>query len=85
MEKVAQIFYNENYADIDELNESDRPQKFSFQIFNKTINKEIEECGKISKLEKKYNDLEILENIYKITPIIDIKKRFSKKIAKIPK
>ena len=48
MEKVAQIFYNENYADEDELEDSDRHEKMNFKIFTKTITEEIENCNKFN-------------------------------------
>ena len=108
MEKVAQIFYNENYADEDDNNEFNGEQKpkCNFKIFSKTINNEIDNCANyskednsnnntknknneddldlnniiddknanINKLKFRNNDLDLLENIYKITPILDMNK-----------
>ena len=103
MEKVAQIFYNENYADEDELEQSKSHMKFNFKIFNKTAREEIEKYGDYTKVNStennncfelnynhkknndiksrtidinkrfhfKNNDLDLLESIYKITPILD--------------
>ena len=106
MEKVAQIFYNENYADEDELEDSDRHEKMNFKIFTKTITEEIENCNKFNisnnsrenKNNKKNNnniksktinindkyisdnkELDILEKIYKITPIGNKNKKDIKK------
>ena len=105
MEKVAQIFYNENYAD-EEENGSNciKQSKYSFKIFSKTINNEIDNYDNFTKVDNDYTenikilgikkknnnnenninynnklkfrnkDLDLLENIYKITPIIDINK-----------
>ena len=108
MEKVAQIFYNENYADEDELNQSKNP-KCNFKIFSKSINYEIDNYANFTKVENdtqntkffenfkknnnlnknddislddksksklkfRNNDLDLLEKIYKITPILDINK-----------
>ena len=42
MEKVAQVFYNENYAEEDEIEASNRREKFNFKVFNKTVREEIE-------------------------------------------
>ena len=42
MEKVAQIYYNENYAEEDEMEYSKKHQKFNFKVFNKTIREEID-------------------------------------------
>ena len=119
MEKVAQIFYNENYADDDENLSKDKKMKCNFKIFSKTINNEIDNFANFTKvynneqsennkifdinkneqinIKKKENNkinddinedeiksrnnyIELLENIYKITPIIDIKrnKKFEK-------
>ena len=48
MEKVAQIFYNENYGDDEEKDENEKNQKKekdkSIEIFTKKIIKEIEKC-----------------------------------------
>ena len=109
MEKVAQIFYNENYADEDE-NESndDKKIKYNFKVFSKTINNEIDNFANFTRVENnaqsennnnlknknnqinnkkneinKINDdevksrnnfIDLLEKIYKITPIIAIKR-----------
>ena len=109
MEKVAQIFYNENYADEDE-NESndDKKIKYNFKVFSKTINNEIDNFAYFTRVENnaqsennnnlknknnqinnkkneinKINDdevksrnnfIDLLEKIYKITPIIAIKR-----------
>ena len=100
MEKVAQIFYNENYADEEELKESKNP-KCNFKIFSKSVNHEIDNYANFTKVENdskflanlqynknndnktldnknklkfRNNDLYLLENIYKITPILDINK-----------
>ena len=43
MEKVAQIFYNENYADEDEDKKKEKNEE-NIQIFNKKISEEIENC-----------------------------------------
>ena len=129
MEKVAQIFYNENYADEDDNEENEnKKQKCNFKIFSKTINNEIDNYAnhtmedkedngysknnKIldffkknknnkdkdknkefdfyninddiinNKLQFRNNDLDLLENIYKITPIIDINNNKSKENKK---
>ena len=113
MEKEAQVFYNENYADEEENNNLDDEsrRKCNFKIFSKTINNEIDNYDNISKdytdsnnkilealkknkkkkkddsdnfldnesmdknkLKFRNNDLDLLENIYKITPILDIDK-----------
>ena len=119
MEKVAQIFYNENYADEEENNEfnGEKKSKCNFKIFSKTINNEIDNYANftkednnhsdnnkilealknnkknknkendldvnniaddrdinINKLKFRNNDLDLLENIYKITPILDEEK-----------
>ena len=43
MEKVAQIFYNNNYADENEKDEKNKKEKkFNFEIFSKKISEEIE-------------------------------------------
>ena len=42
MEKVAQIFYNENYAEEDEAENPKKHEKFQFKVFNKTVREEIE-------------------------------------------
>ena len=83
MEKVAQIFYNENYADEDELKESKNP-KCNFKIFSKSVNHEIDNYANFTKVENdsfnskflqfRNNDLDLLEKIYKITPILDLNK-----------
>ena len=109
MEKVAQIFYNENYADEDE-NESndDKKIKYNFKVFSKTINNEIDNFANFTRVENnaqsennnnlknknnqinnkkneinKINDdevksrnnfIDLLEKIYKITPIFAIKR-----------
>ena len=106
MEKVAQIFYNENYAE-EEENESndDLIKKYNFKVFSKTINNEIdnfaiftkfgnnEQCqnkknkeknkinNKISEIniidddiKSRNNYIDLLEKIYKITPILEIKR-----------
>ena len=119
MEKVAQIFYNENYADDDENLSKDKKMKCNFKIFSKTINNEIDNFANFTKvynneqsennkifdinkneqinikkkeinkinddinedeIKSRNNYIELLENIYKITPIIDIKrnKKFEK-------
>ena len=97
MEKVAQIFYNENYAEEDEAENMNRShkQKFNFKVFNKTVREEIDNIGNYTKVDintnesKSYedmksktidvnkrcfllkkNDLDLLENVYKITPIL---------------
>ena len=48
MEKVAQIFYNENYADEDKeeekKNKKKEPNKYNIQIFSKKIEEDIENC-----------------------------------------
>ena len=109
MEKVAQIFYNENYADEDENeNESNdgKKVKCNFKVFSKTINNEIDnfanftnvdnneqgenkknkeknqinnkasEINKINDddIKSRNNYIDLLENIYKITPILEIKR-----------
>ena len=112
MEKVAQVFYNENYADEESNGSSEnKKQKNNFKIFSKTINNEIDNYANFTKEDNDYsqnnkilnfyqknksnkeiefyninedknnnklqfrnNDLDLLENIYKITPIIDINK-----------
>ena len=119
MEKVAQIFYNENYANDDENLSKDKKMKCNFKIFSKTINNEIDNFANFTKvynneqsennkifdinkneqinikkkeinkinddinedeIKSRNNYIELLENIYKITPIIDIKrnKKFEK-------
>ena len=119
MEKVAQIFYNENYADDNENLSKDKKMKCNFKIFSKTINNEIDNFANFTKvynneqsennkifdinkneqinikkkeinkinddinedeIKSRNNYIELLENIYKITPIIDIKrnKKFEK-------
>ena len=40
MEKNAQVFYNENYADEDE--DTEKNEKFSFKIFSKTVKEELD-------------------------------------------
>ena len=113
MEKAAQVFYNENYADEEDNNNlDDEKSKCNFKIFSKTINKEIDNYDNSSKdfsnnnsnkilealrknkknkkddlddflanenidknkLKFRNNDLNLLENIYKITPILDLDK-----------
>ena len=95
MEKVAQIFYNENYVDEDPVEDSIRQKKINFKIFTKAVTEDIENCDKFtivsitnnndrsknnakpktininanSKLYFNNNDLELLEKIYKLTPI----------------
>ena len=106
MEKVAQIFYNENYAEEDELENSEKHEKFNFKVFNKTIREEIDNYDNYTRVDSdaennkffemknkknnlenediksktidinrkfiyKNNDLDLLEKIYKITPILD--------------
>ena len=108
MEKVAQIFYNENYAD-EEENENEYNDgkiiKCNFKVFSKTINNEIDnfanftnvenneqsknkknkEKNKINKksdineidddvIKSRNNYIDLLEKIYKITPILEIKR-----------
>ena len=118
MEKVAQVFYNENYADEEENNENneEKKSKYNFKIFSKTINNEIDNYANFSKegkgiksdnknkyddiereknsnldndknmnknkLKFRNNDLDLLENIYKITPIIDNEKEKNSKQEK---
>ena len=113
MEKVAQIFYNENYAEEDESDYSKKHQKFNFKVFNKTIREEIDNYDNYTsanndienenyfeqnniyvenkkfktieidkKLFCKKNNLELLEKIYKITPIFDDSNK-TKKYKKI--
>ena len=53
MEKVAQIFYNENYADAEEENNEEKEQKSLEKkklpkIFNQEIMKEIDNCESIT-------------------------------------
>ena len=119
MEKVAQVFYNENYADEDDNNEfnEEKKTKCNFKIFSKTINNEIDNYANFTKVDNdntdnnkileaikknkrnkdedlelemnnindnskmnknklkfRNNDLDMLENIYKITPILDNEK-----------
>ena len=97
MEKVAQIFYNENYAEEDEL-ENSKHQKFNFKVFNKTIKEEIDNYDNYTRFDNdnenkknkndkegiksktidinkeifyiQNNNLDLLENVYKITPIL---------------
>ena len=45
MEKVAQIFYNENYADEDEQEQSRKHSTYNFKIFNKSAREEIDKNG----------------------------------------
>ena len=113
MEKVAQIFYNENYADEDEQEQSRKHSTYNFKIFNKSAREEIEKNGdytmvntgndyimynqkkmndnnddtkyKTIDINKKFfkfknNDIDLLESIYKITPIFDgnIKNKYKK-------
>ena len=106
MEKVAQIFYNENYADEDEREQSRKNSRYNFKIFNKSAREEIDKTGdytmvntdnnfiicnqkkndnndiksKTIDINKKFfqfknNDIDLLEGIYKITPIIDDNKK----------
>ena len=50
MEKAAQVFYNENYADEEDNNNlDDEKSKCNFKIFSKTINKEIDNYDNSSK------------------------------------
>ena len=57
MEKVAQIFYNENYADEEDNNSKEnKNQKCNFKIFSKTINNEIDNCANFTKEEKDDNN-----------------------------
>jgi len=94
MEKVAQVFYNENYAEEDEIETPKRREKFNFKVFNKTVREEIENYDNYTlednhaknnkdieyktidnkKFNFKSNNIDILENIYKITPILDSNK-----------
>ena len=82
MEKVAQIFYNENYADEDELEQSKSHMKFNFKIFNKTAREEIEKYGDYTKVNSTENNncFELNYNHKKNNDIksrtIDINKRF---------
>ena len=97
MEKVAQIFYNENYAEEDEL-ENSKHQNFNFKVFNKTIKEEIDNYDNYTRFDNdnenkknkndkegiksktidinkeifyiQNNNLDLLENVYKITPIL---------------
>ena len=110
MEKVAQIFYNENYADDEGVEDSITHKKTNFKIFTKAVTEDIENCDKITivlhtenndrskniilnnkiniknsndtkskainicinnKLNFNNNDFDLLEKIYKITPIYD--------------
>ena len=99
MEKVAQIFYNENYAEEDEEENSNRKhnQKYNFKVFNKTVREEIDNYGNYTRVDNenkknnnyhyedmksktidvnkrffsiKNNGLDLLESVYKITPIL---------------
>ena len=99
MEKVAQVFYNENYAEEDELEDSNRKhnQKYNFKVFNKTVREEIDNYDNYTRVDNenqnknnyhdedkksktidvnkrffsiKNNGLDLLENVYKITPIL---------------
>ena len=119
MEKVAQVFYNENHADEEDNNEfnEEKKTKCNFKIFSKTINNEIDNYANFTKVDSdntdnnkilealkknkntkdeymeiemnninadskmnknrlkfRNNDLDMLENIYKITPILDNEK-----------
>ena len=111
MERIAQIFYNENYADEEDKKHSedkDQNDKNYMQIFSSKIKEEIENCnvntyvsnentGKqieindnnmYNKIDNKDNsnknqvkELTIIENNYKITPILykeDIKSELSR-------
>ena len=102
MEVVAQIFYNENYADEDEIDKSQKPQKFNFKVFNRTVRDEIDNYdnytnvdndnendnffkmksrqnnndnedmkSKTIDINKKIKELKLLEEVYKITPILE--------------
>ena len=111
MEKVAQIFYNENYVDDEGVEDSNRYKKVNFKIFTKAVIEDIENCDKFTivkhtetndrskiiipmnnknniknrndaksktinininnKLSSNNNDLDLLEKIYKLTPIYD--------------
>lgn len=110
MEKVAQIFYNENYVDEDPGEDSIRHKKINFKIFTKAVTEDIENCDKFTivhtdtndrnknitplnikndkdgrskmininsniKLSFNNNDLDLLEKIYKLTPIYDNNKK----------
>ena len=51
MEKVAQVFYNKNYADEDDdLHQSSKESKYNFKIFNKTAKEEIDNNGDYTKV-----------------------------------
>ena len=111
MERVAQIFYNENYVDENPDEDSIRHKKINFKIFTKAVTEDIENCDKFTivlytdnndrnknivpmnnknniknvnyaktktyningnnKLYFNNNDLDLLEKIYKLTPIYD--------------
>jgi hypothetical protein len=115
MEKIAQIFYNENYADEDPVEESIKHKKVNIKIFTKAVTEDIENCVKFNiamntnnndkskniismnnknsikngndakskpininvnnKLCFNKNDLDLLEKIYKLTPIYDNSKK----------
>ena len=115
MEKVAQIFYNENYVNEKPAEDSITHKKINFKIFTKAVTEDIENCDKCTivmhtdnndrskniipennknniknvndaksktininannKLYFNNNDLDLLEKIYKLTPIYDNSKK----------
>ena len=115
MEKVAQIFYNENYVNEKPVEDSITHKKINFKIFTKAVTEDIENCDKCTivmhtdnndrskniipennknniknvndaksktininpnnKLYFNNNDLDLLEKIYKLTPIYDNSKK----------
>ena len=48
MERVAQIFYNENYVDENPDEDSIRHKKINFKIFTKAVTEDIENCDKFT-------------------------------------
>ena len=48
MEKVAQIFYNENYVDDEGVEDSIWNKKVNFKIFTKAVTEDIENCDKFT-------------------------------------
>jgi len=78
MEKIAQIFYNENYQDEEEVEDSIRHKKVNFKVFTKVIIEDIENCDKFTKvLHTETNDRN--KNIIPINNNIDIKNGNDKK------
>ena len=65
MEKVAQIFYNENYADEDDNNEFSKQNKSkcNFKIFSKTINNEIDNYANYTKNKNHEEELDTVNII----------------------